>query len=90
MDGTRQGSLFSAEVDLQLIVGDRKYRVAKSGPDYVVLRKAVDLPRCRAELVMTVDGQERRWPLFLMNGAVPFDRCVRFIRDENNGGEQAN
>lgn len=69
---------YSANVTLILRVGDQTFNLAKIGPDCLVLRTPMELPPCCGEIIMTVDGHERRWPIRLHNGAVPFDEDVEF------------
>jgi hypothetical protein len=64
---------YSADVWLFLIALGTAIPLAQIGPDSVVLRDPIELPRCEAEILMVVDGEERRWPVVLPNGAVPFE-----------------
>ena len=72
---------YSSHVQLRLIVGDLSWDLAKIGPDHVVLREDanIELDECDAEIVMTVDGAERRWNVVLKNGIVPFDTQVKTV-----------
>jgi len=58
----------SAEVRITLSVGDRVFRAAQLGPDFVVLRTPVDHPPATAEVVLTIDGSESRWRVHLPGG----------------------
>ena len=40
----------------------------------------VESPPCDAEIVMSVDGDERRWPVRLVDGAVPYDATLRTVK----------
>jgi len=42
--------------------------VAQLGPDFLVLRSPADYPPCDAEIAMSIDGQESRWTVHLLNG----------------------
>ena len=68
---------YSSDVRLFLSVGDRSWRLSAIGPDHFVPRDSIDLKPCHGEVIMTVDGDERRWKVFLVDGAVPFDTEVR-------------
>lgn len=63
-------SNYSAEVRLRLIVGDRSFPLAKIGPSHVVLREPTELAPGAAEVVMTVDGREHRWAVYLTGDAI--------------------
>ena len=67
---------YSSDVVLQLIVGERVFELARTGPGYVVMEEPVELPPCDAELLMSVDGRMHRWSVFLDQGAVPFESRV--------------
>ena len=67
---------YSADVCLVLVVAGRTVPLWQIGPNSITLRDPVELPPCEAEIVMYVDGDERRWRVFLPYGAVPFDSEV--------------
>jgi hypothetical protein len=87
MKETAIQSQFSARIRLLLVIGESTYPLAQIGPMYFVLRKATSLPRCAAEIVMIADGDEKRWPIILKDGAVPFDPHVEFY--DAPGGPRA-
>ena len=70
---------YSANIRLQLLVGDQIFPLAKIGPESIVLREAIELPACEAEISMSVDGREHRWQVFLTDGAVPFDTAIQIM-----------
>jgi hypothetical protein len=77
----RLRTAFSAEVDLELTVGDQSFRVGKSGPGYAYLQEPANIPAGTAILVMTVDGAKYVLPIFIKpkrSGKVPFDHRVDF------------
>lgn len=59
----------SAEVELLLLVGDRLLSLSEIGPSHVTLREPIELPPTRGEIIMRVDGRERRWQVQLPDGA---------------------
>lgn len=69
--------MFSAEVDIQMIVGDQVLSVSKIGPERLTLESAVSLPPCEADVVLTVDGQSSRWTVRLPEGASAESRQVK-------------
>ena len=68
---------YSADVRLRLEAGGRTWPIAKLGPDHFVPSGRLDLPPCNADIVLTVDGKERRWSVQLIDGACPLDSEVR-------------
>lgn len=68
---------YSSDVSLHLEAEGQVWPLAKIGPDHVVPRERFDLPPCDAEIVMTVDGDERRWRVRLVRGVCYFDSTVR-------------
>lgn len=58
----------SAEVHLWLITEHGAIRLAQIGPDYVIVADPLDLPPCKAEIVMRADNHELRWPVRLVEG----------------------
>lgn len=54
--------------------------LSQIGPGYAILREAVSIDPCDAEVIVSVDGNDRRIPVRLVDGAVPFDTSVRVMR----------
>ena len=71
---------YSAEVRLTLALGEQSIPLAQISPDWIVLRDPIELEPCCGEVVATVDGKERRWPVELTEGAQQTDTKVA-IRD---------
>jgi hypothetical protein len=70
---------YSSEVQLFLEVGERSYRLAQIAPESVMLREPADLPPSEAEVVMRINGRERRWPVFLTHGAALSDLDIATV-----------
>jgi hypothetical protein len=68
---------YSAVVSLRLEVEGQSWPLAKMGKDHVVPAARIELPPCDAVVVLTVDGDERRWNVRLVDGASPIDVDVR-------------
>jgi len=66
-------SHYSSEVQLFLEANGQSWRLAKVGPGRIVPRDKIHLDPGPAEIRMVVDGHERRWSVFLVDGIVPFD-----------------
>ncbi len=58
----------SADVRIRLSLDGHVLTIGHLAPDYVVLDEPIDYPPADAEIVMSVDGQERRWRVRLANG----------------------
>jgi hypothetical protein len=70
---------YSADVQLRLAVGRNVFPLASIGPSDMELREARELPPSDAEIILSVDGNETRWRVYLPNGAVPFETRVDFV-----------
>ena len=70
---------YSAYVRLQLVLGDRTLELSSIGPDGISLREPAELSPCDAEVVMHVNDQERRWPVYLPDGISANSREVRTV-----------
>lgn len=71
---------YSANVQLHLEVDGRTVDLAQIGPDDVIANDPIDLPPCEADVVMHVDGEERRWRVSLVNGMSRDNRVVKTVR----------
>lgn len=58
----------SSLVTLELRAAGRRIPLAQVAHDYAIPVDSVDLPRCEAEIVMTVDGETTRMPVLLPEG----------------------
>jgi hypothetical protein len=71
----------SADVRIQLRLNGHVLSVAQLGPDFLILRKPAEHTPAQAEIAMSVDGEEERWPVYLTDGIQPgqvktrIDRC---------------
>jgi hypothetical protein len=69
MDISSSSNGYSANVRLTLVVDGRSFKLAQTGPDFVILREPMDLPPSEAEIVTDIDGQVERWRVHLPEGA---------------------
>jgi hypothetical protein len=58
----------SSRVEMHLLVNGSSLPIAQMGPDFLLLDKPVDHPPAQATIVLSVDGSERHWPVFLPDG----------------------
>ena len=68
---------YSADVRLELCLPDVTLELGQIGPERLILDQPMDHPPCEAEVVLHVDGSERRWPVFLPNGISRNSHIIR-------------
>jgi hypothetical protein len=79
--GNLNGSGHSAQVRMELHVNGHVLPIAQLGPDFLVLTNPIDHPPGDAEIAMSIDGHESRWPVRLLDGLssqqrrAPIARC---------------
>jgi hypothetical protein len=66
---TAHSSSYSADVDMFLVLDDRKLSLGQLGPAHCVLEEATAFPPGQGEIVLIVDGGESRLPVFFPEGA---------------------
>jgi hypothetical protein len=65
---------------MRLHVNGHTMIVGHLGPSYVIVDDPIDHPPADAELTVSIDGEARRWPLCLPDGASSSRRCIRLAR----------
>jgi hypothetical protein len=53
---------------MELRLNGSVFAISHLGPDYLILTEPIDHPPTRAEIAMSVDGQESRWAVQLPAG----------------------
>ena len=53
---------------MQLYVNGHAFVIGQLGPDFVILDDPVDHPPAEGEIIMSIDGRERRWHVHLPSG----------------------
>ena len=61
----------SADVQIYLNVNGFVLPVGQLGPEFLILRESTEHPPVEAEIVMSIDGRERRWNVYLPEGISP-------------------
>lgn len=61
----------SADVRMLLFLRDESYPIAQMGPDFFILAAPFAHPPTDAELMVSIDGSERRWKVRLPAGIDP-------------------
>ena len=70
---------FSSEVELTLVIGDQSLPLSHTNESDVILSEpGTPFPPTNAELVVTVDGVERRRSVHLPNGITPQETRVLY------------
>ena len=64
----REKLAHSADVQMQLSVNGHVLSIGHLGSDYVILDNPIDHPPSDAEIFMSVDGNESRWRVKLVDG----------------------
>lgn len=54
---------------MHLVIGAQHLPVAQVGPDFVILKKPIDFGPTQAELIVQIDGTEKRRKIFLPQGS---------------------
>lgn len=53
---------------MHLAVGSRRLAIVQVGPDFMILAEPVEIPPTRGELVVEIDGDEKRRTIYLPEG----------------------
>jgi hypothetical protein len=72
---------YSPIVAMRLEANGKVWGIAKLGPDHFVPIDRVEIPAGRGEIIMTVDGEERRWKVRIPNDAFRFDNDVKILHE---------
>ncbi|HEV3082686.1 MAG TPA: hypothetical protein VGY66_23080 [Gemmataceae bacterium] len=70
----------SADVRIELCVNGHSLPVSHLGPDFLVLKDTVEHPPAEAEIAMSIDGQESRWQVHLVDGIIAGQQRTRIGR----------
>jgi hypothetical protein len=69
---------FSTELVGYLQVAGRRVPLGQLGPAHCIVRESLSAPPGNAEILVTVDGQESRLPVFLPEGITPNQTRVAY------------
>jgi len=72
----------SSDVDLQLIIGGQSLELARVSPNSCSLRHSAEFPAGEAELLIIIDGHERRQQVYLPEGISSASREVKYTTHE--------
>lgn len=75
----RNNGSYSADVQMELRVNGRVFDVGQLGPDFVMLRDPADHPPAQGEMMLSIDGHVKRWPVQLPDGVTAGQRETRII-----------
>lgn len=53
---------------MHLTVRERTFVIGQLGPDFLILRDPADHPPAAGEIIFSIDGRIRRWPVYLPDG----------------------
>lgn len=77
------GVSYSSKVELWLRVNGEVHSVAKAGPHRLMLKTPAEISPGPGEVAVCIDGREHTRQVYLLYGAVPFEKFV-----EIEGGGQ--
>jgi hypothetical protein len=80
---------YSAEVQMSLLVGGHTLDVAQCLGNTCCLRQSIDSPPCEADLIIVVDGRERRKQVFLTEGLSATSKWIKFSTLVPTGSPQS-
>lgn len=58
----------SADVQMRLFLNGHVLKIAQLGPDFLILRGPIAHEPADAEISLSIDGAEDRWPVRLVEG----------------------
>jgi hypothetical protein len=67
---------------MHLHVNGRVFSIAQMSPNVLILRDPAEHPPGEAEIAMSIDGDEDRWRVRLVDGISPGQRETRIARCE--------
>jgi hypothetical protein len=70
---------YSPIVSMRLEANGEVLPIAKLGPDHFVPAHRFQMPACDGVIVMTVEGQERRWEVRIVHDVLPFDESIAIL-----------
>jgi hypothetical protein len=71
---------------MQLYVNSRIFAIGQLGPDFIILDDPADHPPAEAEIALSIDGRERRWPVCLPDGMAASSPRTRISRCQHDDG----
>jgi hypothetical protein len=87
MSGTSPKSLgHSAVVRMELRLNGRVLPIAQLGPDFLVLSTPINHPPAEGEITLSIDGQESRWLIRLLDGLSAVQTRTRISGCQPNNG----
>jgi hypothetical protein len=73
----------SADVRIELRIDGHVLPIAQLGPDFLILTHPLDHPPAEAEIALSIDGHECRWPVRLHEGLSATQRRTRLRRSRH-------
>jgi hypothetical protein len=65
---------------MELFLEGQVLPIAHLGPDFLILEEPADHPPAEGEILMSIDGHERRWTVYLPDGLVAGKLQTRIAR----------
>ena len=71
---------YSADVRMQLCIDGYTFAIGQLGPDFIILDQPRDYPPGEAEILLSIDGRVRRWPVQLPDGVTAGKPETRIVQ----------
>jgi hypothetical protein len=71
---------------MHLCVNGQVFSIGQLGPNFMILEDVPDLPPGEADIIMSIDGHEKRWTVFLPDGVVASEPRTRISRRQHPNG----
>jgi hypothetical protein len=82
-DADRPIRCFSAKVQMELRLNGSILRKSHLGRDFLIVSDPIEHPPTQAEVRMSIDGAEDRWPVYLPAGISAAVQRTRISRAES-------
>lgn len=74
----KNSSSYSADIDMFLLLDQRKLPLGQLGPAHCIVEAPESFPPQSGEIVLIIDGNESRLPVYLPNGINPNEHRVAY------------
>jgi hypothetical protein len=74
---------YSSEIEGHLLVGERKYPLARLGPEAIGLHCPLELSPSNAEIVLSIDGRVNRMQVYLPEGSSLSSPFIPYRKSED-------
>lgn len=72
---------YSAAVEIELLMAGQRFPVGQVGRGMLIFDRPVALPANQGELILTIDGHQRRWSVAIKPGQSPGRTILADLQD---------